>query len=82
MKVPAGTQTGTTFRLRGKGAPRLRGNGNGDQQVTVNVTTPKSLNHEQREAMRSFAKSSGETVSGSGKAGFFDTLIVQTRLLM
>ncbi|WPC17693.1 molecular chaperone DnaJ [Pediococcus inopinatus] len=72
MKVPAGTQTGTTFRLRGKGAPRLRGNGNGDQQVTVNVTTPKSLNHEQREAMRSFAKASGETVSGSGKAGFFD----------
>lgn len=72
MKVPAGTQTGTTFRLRGKGAPRLRGNGNGDQQVTVIIKTPKNLNHEQREAMQSFAKASGEQVSGSGKGSFFD----------
>ncbi|WP_367370968.1 molecular chaperone DnaJ [Pediococcus parvulus] len=72
MKVPAGTQTGTTFRLRGKGAPRLRGNGNGDQQVTVIVETPKNMNAEQREAMRAFAKAGGEKVSGSGKNGFFD----------
>lgn len=72
MKVPAGTQTGTTFRLRGKGAPRLRGNGNGDQQVTVIIETPKNMNAGQREAMREFAKASGEKVSGSGKTGFFD----------
>jgi len=39
LKIPAGTQTGAKFRLRGKGAPRLRGNTNGDQQVTVKIVT-------------------------------------------
>ena len=42
LKVPAGTQTGTNFRLRGKGAPRLRGGGNGDQHVKVKIITPKN----------------------------------------
>lgn len=48
LKIPAGTQTGTNFRLRGKGAPKLRGNGNGDQQVKVKLITPKNLNEEQK----------------------------------
>ncbi|KMO52770.1 molecular chaperone DnaJ, partial [Lacticaseibacillus rhamnosus] len=44
LKIPAGTQSQTKFRLRGKGAPRLRGNGTGDEIVTVEIQTPKHLN--------------------------------------
>lgn len=68
MKIPAGTQTGTNFRLRGKGAPKLRGNSNGDQHVTVIVQVPKNLNKGQKEALKSFAKASGEK---KHKTGFF-----------
>ena len=64
MKIPAGTQTGTTFRLRGKGAPHLRAGGNGDQRVTVKIETPKNLNKKQREALKAFADSMGEDPSG------------------
>lgn len=59
LKVPAGTQTGTNFRLRGKGAPRLRGTGNGDQHVTVKLITPKDLSNKQVDILREFAKASG-----------------------
>ena len=44
LNIPAGTQSGTTFRLKGKGAPKLRGSGNGDEKVTVHVQIPKKLN--------------------------------------
>ena len=71
MKIPAGTQTGTTFRLKGKGAPRLRGAGNGDEQVTVNIVTPKNLNEKQRLALKAFAEASGKKISGSS---FFEKL--------
>ena len=63
LRIPAGTQTGTTFRLRGKGAPRLRGTGNGDEQVTVKIQTPKKLSKKQKEALRDFAVASGESVA-------------------
>lgn len=63
LRIPAGTQTGTTFRLRGKGAPRLRGTGNGDEQVTVRIQTPKKLSKKQKEALRDFAVASGESVA-------------------
>ncbi len=56
--IPEGTQTGTTFRLRGKGIPNLSGRGRGDQYVTVNIETPRNLNREQKEALRKF----GETL--------------------
>ena len=52
--LPAGTQTGTTFRLRGKGVPSVSGRGRGDQYVTVRVTVPNSLTKEQREALERF----------------------------
>ncbi|MCI3029839.1 molecular chaperone DnaJ [Desemzia sp. C1] len=58
LKIPAGTQTGTTFRIKGKGAPRLRGTGQGDQHVKVNIVTPKNLNSKQAELLREFAKAS------------------------
>ena len=71
--LPAGTQTGTTFRLRGKGIPELRGRGRGDQYVTVRVQVPPSLNGEQKEALRAFAEAMGEDVpEESGLKGFFD----------
>jgi len=74
LKIPAGTQTGSKFRLRGKGAPRLRGNGNGDQQVSVKIITPRNLNDEQKEALRSFAKVSGQTTTEQEPEGFFDKM--------
>ena len=71
--LPAGTQTGTTFRLRGKGIPELRGRGRGDQYVTVRVQVPTSLNGEQKETLRAFAEAMGEDVpEESGLKGFFD----------
>lgn len=71
--LPAGTQPGTTFRLRGKGIPELRGRGRGDQYVTVRVQVPTSLNSEQKEALRAFAQSMGEDLpEESGLKGFFD----------
>ena len=71
--LPAGTQTGTTFRLRGKGIPELRGRGRGDQYVTIRIQVPTSLNGEQKEALRAFAQAMGEDVpEESGLKGFFD----------
>lgn len=72
LKIPAGTQTGAKFRLRGKGAPRLRGGGTGDQQVTVKLITPKNLSESQKEALRAFAKASGHEPQEQNQEGFFD----------
>ena len=58
--LPAGTQTGTTFRLRGKGIPELRGRGRGDQYVTVKIQVPTSLNAQQKEALNAFGARSEE----------------------
>jgi len=58
--LPEGTQSGTTFRLKGKGIPSLNGRGRGDQYVTVYIETPRNLNKEQKEALRKFAESVGE----------------------
>jgi len=60
--IPAGTQTGTVFRLRGKGIQNLRGSGRGDQYVTVNVSVPTSLTSEQKDLLKKFAESGGDTV--------------------
>jgi molecular chaperone DnaJ len=58
--VPEGTQSGTTFRLKDKGIPYLRGNGRGDQYVTVDVEIPKNLNAEQRELLEKLGKALGD----------------------
>lgn len=55
-KLPAGTQSNTTFRLRGQGIPNLNGRGRGDQYVTVKVVVPKNLTGVQEEALRRFDK--------------------------
>lgn len=68
LEIPEGTQTGTTFRLRGRGFPKLRGYGKGDQHVRVKVTTPTHLSKEQKELLQKLAASFGE---GDDKKGFF-----------
>lgn len=72
LKVPAGTQPATTFRLRGKGAPSVRGTGTGDQHVKVKVEIPKKLSNEQAEHLREFAQESGydETKEQKGETFF------------
>ncbi|SDJ48353.1 molecular chaperone DnaJ [Halovenus aranensis] len=70
--LEAGTQSGETFRLKGKGMPRLRRRGQGDLYVQVQVVTPDSLNEEQREALEEFAEAGGEDVEVD--RGFFDRL--------
>ncbi len=64
--LPAGTQPGATFRLRGKGIPELRGRGRGDQYVTVQVRVPTSLTNQQRDALQAFAEAMGESAPSSG----------------
>ncbi|MDN6385562.1 MAG: molecular chaperone DnaJ [Alkalibacterium sp.] len=72
FKIPAGTQPGTTFRLRGKGAPRLRGSGNGDQQIKVKVVIPDSLTESQAEHLREFAQAGDyDEVVEQGDSSFF-----------
>ena len=60
-ELPEGTQSGTTFRLKGKGIPALNGRGRGDQYVTVYIETPCNLNKEQKEALKKFAESMGDS---------------------
>lgn len=68
--IPEGTQSGTVFRLKGKGIPNLNGRGRGDQFVTVFVETPRNLTNEQREALKKFGETMGENNYGERK-GFF-----------
>ena len=74
MTIPAGTQTGRTFRLKGKGAPKLRGGGQGDQHVTVNIVTPTKLNDAQVEALKKFAAAGGDKAVSPKKKGFFNKM--------
>lgn len=60
LKIPAGTQTNTVFRMRGLGIPRLRGSGRGDQHVKAIVVTPTKLTEEQQKVLEQFAKISGQ----------------------
>lgn len=74
-KVEAGTQPGTTLRLRGRGVPSLNGRGRGDQFVTIRVEVPRSMNEAQKEALRKFAEAmegkAPSTGSDSGGEGLF-----------
>lgn len=72
FKIPAGTQPGTTFRLKGKGAPRLRGTGNGDQHIKVKVVVPDKLTEDQADHLRKFAQASDyDEVVEQGDSSFF-----------
>lgn len=71
--VPEGTQTGTTFRLKGKGIPFVGYSSRGDQYVTVVVETPNRLSKEQKELLRQFDSATPETATPKRKS-FFDKL--------
>ncbi len=60
LKIPAGTQTGSRFRLRGKGMPNVRSGHHGDQYVNVVLITPKHLTDRQKEILREFNEISDE----------------------
>jgi molecular chaperone DnaJ len=60
LKIPAGTQPGKAFRLKGKGIPPLGGGSRGDQHVRVQVEIPTRLTKEQRDLLEKFAELSGE----------------------
>ncbi len=63
LKIPAGTQTGKVFRLRGRGIASLNGQGIGDEEIRVVVETPAHLNEKQKELLKQFAALSGEKAS-------------------
>jgi molecular chaperone DnaJ len=71
LKIPAGTQSGEVFKLRGKGMPSPRGRGIGDLLVQVNIEVPKSLNETQEELLRQLAEQDHVEVSPHRKS-FFD----------
>jgi molecular chaperone DnaJ len=70
FKIPEGTQPGTSFRLKGKGIPYLRGLGRGDQHIIVKVKVPEKLSPKQRQALKDFARSLGEELPE--EKGFMD----------
>ncbi|WP_445612731.1 molecular chaperone DnaJ [Geobacillus sp. YF-1] len=72
LKIPAGTQTGTRFRLKGKGVPNVRGYGQGDQHVIVRVVTPTRLTEKQKQLLREFDRLGGETMHDGPHARFFE----------
>lgn len=65
MNVPAGTQSGKVFRLKGRGMPLLRGTGQGDQYVKVMIQVPEHLSGEQRKLLEEFARISGEDAASN-----------------
>ena len=73
LKIPNGTQPGKILRLRGKGIPRLRGNGRGDQLVVINVEVPVNVNDDQRQLFEQLAESLGSEVRPQER-GFLDWL--------
>lgn len=72
LKIPAGTQSGTKFRLRNKGINNVHGRGQGDQHVKVQVVTPKKLTDRQKELLREFAEISGDEETDEQHGNFFD----------
>jgi len=70
LKIPAGTQSGTTFRLKGRGLPALRSGHPGDQLVRVQVEVPTHLTAEQRRKLEDFAIASGDADEPVGRTFF------------
>ena len=71
--LPAGTQPGTTFRLRGKGVQYVNGRGRGDMYVKCEVEIPKKLSRTQREALKKFEGTLKED-NYEKRKGFFKKL--------
>ena len=73
IKIPEGTQPGRVMRLRGKGIPRLRGSGRGDQLVRIKVVVPTKLKEKQKKILQQFADAAGDSLNPEEK-GFMDKI--------
>ncbi|MEM9026378.1 MAG: molecular chaperone DnaJ [Verrucomicrobiota bacterium] len=71
LKIPEGTQSGTTFRLRHQGMPSLRSGPKGDLLVRVTIEVPKKLSREQKKALEDFAQACGDAANPV-EEGFFE----------
>lgn len=71
LKIPTGTQPGTTLRIKGHGMPSLRGKYHGDQYVRIEIKVPKDLSSKQRKILEDFAIASGEANKEDNKETFF-----------
>ncbi len=67
LKIPSGTQSGTTFRLRSQGMPRLRGGAQRDLLVRIQVEVPTKLNSEQKQCLEDFAEACGDPSASNEK---------------
>jgi molecular chaperone DnaJ len=72
LKIPAGTQSGRTIRIRGKGVPHLNSSGRGDLQVKLRVVTPTDLSDEQKKLLKQLAATFDRGVKPQENKGFFD----------
>jgi len=75
VKIPAGTQAGKIFRLKGKGMPSLQQYGKGDQLINVNIWTPKALTEEETQLLeRMKTMPNFDPKPNSGEKGFFERM--------
>ena len=74
ISIPAGTQTGNVFRLRGRGVPHLRRSGRGDQLIIVQVMVPTALDERQRELFQELGETLGKEIIPQQERGFMDRL--------
>ncbi|HEX2141341.1 MAG TPA: molecular chaperone DnaJ [Candidatus Limnocylindria bacterium] len=74
LEIPAGTQSGTEIRLRGRGVPRLRGGGRGDLHVIVTVVVPQKLTKKERDLLKQLGDVSQPAVLPTRGESFFDRL--------
>lgn len=75
LVIPAGTQTGKVFRLRGKGVPYIRRNGRGDQLVIVQVAIPTDLSDEQKRLFKDLARTLGKEVIPQEEKGLLEKIM-------
>ena len=75
IKVPAGSQAGKIFRLKGKGLPEVQGYGKGDQLINVNIWTPKKLSKDEKELLEKMRNMAGFVPDpGKNEKGFFERM--------
>jgi molecular chaperone DnaJ len=72
LSIPAGTQTGEVFRLRGQGVPYLRRSGRGDEMVIITVAVPKKLTQQQRQLFTQLGETLGKEIVAQREKGFLD----------
>jgi molecular chaperone DnaJ len=62
LQIVAGTQSGSLYRMRGRGMPSVRGNSRGDEIVTIHVVVPSKLSKREREILEAYAHEGGDLV--------------------